>query len=371
MHQLAHLFLEQGEGHLDPKDLEPARGGAGAGAECQQDDEDNGGERAPGAEVAESETRGGKHGDDIEAADAQGIHEAVDVSHPEIEGDDQGHPDDQPEEALHLGILEQAVVTAGESLHIEQEGQAAEEHEEGAYPVRRVGEVGHGLIGGGVAAGAEGRHGVVDRFEQVHATHPVGEEAEHGEYQIDQHYVVGHRFGAGGALVGPIRALGLEQLHAPDVEVGQYRHRHHDEADSAQPLQDGSPQQDAVGHAVEPRQHGGSRGGDPRHGLEVGVGKVDMGDEDEGQGPEDAGDHPDRGGEQEHLPHAEVKLCLATVMEAEQGGTVGDQDRLEKFDETFRTGQQGQQGGQPHEERQLGEHQPEREDDGMQLDHAR
>jgi hypothetical protein len=32
-------------------------------------------------------------------------------------------------------------------------------------------------------------------------------------------------------------------------------------------------------------------------------------------------------------------------MEAEQGGTMGDQDRLEKFDETFRTGQQGQQGG--------------------------
>jgi hypothetical protein len=58
------------------------------------------------------------------------------------------------------------------------------------------------------------------------------------------------------------------------------------------------------------------------------------------------------GGEQEHFPHAEVKLCLATVMEAEQGGTMGDQDRLEKFDETFRTGQQGQQGGQPHEERQ-------------------
>jgi hypothetical protein len=58
-------------------------------------------------------------------------------------------------------------------------------------------------------------------------------------------------------------------------------------------------------------------------------------------------------------------------MEAEQGGAVGDQHRLEKLDETLRTGQQGQQGGQPHEERQLGEHQPEGEDDGTQLDHAR
>ncbi|MNE21763.1 hypothetical protein D3C80_1149380 [compost metagenome] len=252
MHQLAHLLLEQGEGHLHPEDLEAARGGAGAGTERQQDHEDDTGEGPPGAEVAEAIARGGEHGDDVETADAQGIHEAVNIPYPEIEGNDDRHPDDEPEEALHLCIPQQAVVTARQRLHIEQEGQAAEEHEEGADPVRRVGEVGHGLIRSGVSPGAQRRHGVVDRLEQRHAAHPVGEEAEHGEHQIDHHYVVGHRLGAGRALVRPIRALGLEQLHAADVEVGQHGHRHHDEAHAPQPLQDGAPQQYAVGHAVQP-----------------------------------------------------------------------------------------------------------------------
>ena len=59
------------------------------------------------------------------------------------------------------------------------------------------------------------------------------------------------------------------------------------------------------------------------------------------------------------------------MVQAEQGGAVGDQHGLEKLDEALGTGEQRQQGGQPHEEGQLGEHQPEGEDDGTQLDHAR
>jgi len=98
---------------------------------------------------------------------------------------------------------------------------------------------------------------------------------------------------------------------------------------------------------------------------------VDVVDEEEGQGAEDAGHHPDRGGEQEHLPHAEVEHRLAAVMQAKQSRAVSDQHRLEKLDEPLGAGQQGQQGGQPHEQGQLGEHQPEGEDDGTQLDHAR
>ena len=93
-------------------------------------------------------------------------------------------------------------------------------------------------------------------------------------------------------------------------------------------------------------------------------------DEDEGQGPEDAGNQPDRGGEQKHLPHPEVKFCLAAVVEAEQSGAVGDQHGLKKFDKSLRAGEQGQQGWQPHEQSQLGEHQPLSEDDRTQLDHA-
>ncbi len=126
-----------------------------------------------------------------------------------------------------------------------------------------------------------------------------------------------------------------------------------------------------MGHVVEAGEHGRAGGGHPRHGLEVGVGKVDVGDEDKGQRPEDTGHHPDRGGEQEHLPHPQMELRLAPVMEAEQGGAVGDEHRFEKLDEPLGAGQQGQQGRQPHEERQLGEHQPESKDDGTQLDHVR
>ena len=90
-----------------------------------------------------------------------------------------------------------------------------------------------------------------------------------------------------------------------------------------------------MSHIVEAGEHGGARGGHPRHGLEVGVGEVDVGDEDKGQGAEGAGHHPDRGGEQEHLPHPQMKLRLATIVEAEQGGAVGDQHGLEKLDKSL------------------------------------
>ncbi|MNY68774.1 hypothetical protein D3C86_2065960 [compost metagenome] len=60
-----------------------------------------------------------------------------------------------------------------------------------------------------------------------------------------------------------------------------------------------------------------------------------MRDEDERQSAEDAGNHPDRGGEQEHLPYPEMKLHLAPVVQADQGGAMGDQHGFEKLDETF------------------------------------
>ena len=42
------------------------------------------------------------------------------------------------------------------------------------------------------------------------------------------------------------------------------------------------------------------------------------------------------------------------MVQAEQGGAVGDQHGLEKLDEALGTGEQRQQSGQPHEEGQLG-----------------
>ena len=53
----------------------------------------------------------------------------------------------------------------------------------------------------GKSATTEGGHGVIDRLEQGHATHPVGQEAEHGEHQIDHDDVVGDRLGTRGAFV--------------------------------------------------------------------------------------------------------------------------------------------------------------------------
>ena len=70
---------------------------------------------------------------------------------------------------------------------------------------------------------------------------------------------------AGQELGGSVRGFGAEQLHPADLEERQDDDRHGDDADAAQPLQQGTPQQDAGRGPVEAdddRGAGGREAGD-------------------------------------------------------------------------------------------------------------
>ena len=229
----------------------------------------------------------------------------------------------------------------------------------------------HRGVRGGEATGREGGHGVVDGFECRHATEPIGDAAQQTQHQIDDDYVLGHVGRPRTVFLGLIGGFGLEQLHAADVEGGQHGNGQHDEADSPQPLQQGAPQQDAGRHVVEAGQHGRSRGGDPGHGLEIGVGEADLVDEDEGQGTEDTGDDPDRAGEHEHVAHPETELYLVADMQTDEGGDMSQDHRRQKLSQPWRASEERQQGGHPHEQGQFGERQPEGEEDRFEVNHVR
>src|SRR3546814_5826742 len=51
---------------------------------------------------------------------------------------------------------------------------------------------------------------------------------------------------------------------------------HDDDADAAEPLQDGAPQQDAGGRVVQSADHRGAGGGDARHRLEEGADRIEV-----------------------------------------------------------------------------------------------
>src|SRR3546814_19113269 len=77
---------------------------------------------------------------------------------------------------------------------------------------------------------------------------------------------------------------------------------HDDDADAAEPLQDGAPQQDAGGREVQSDDYRGAGGGDARHRLEEGVDRIELELRKlERQGAEDADDQPPEVGPQERL----------------------------------------------------------------------
>jgi hypothetical protein len=76
-------------------------------------------------------------------------------------------------------------------------------------------------------------------------------------------------------LVG-LEGLHPEKLHAADPQDGQHRHRHDDDADAAQPLQDRAPQKDPWRRIVQSDDDRGSGGGDAGDGLEKAIDEAEL-----------------------------------------------------------------------------------------------
>ncbi|MNM92422.1 hypothetical protein D3C81_1047550 [compost metagenome] len=168
---------------------------------------------------------------------------------------------------------------------------------------------------------------MVERVEQAHAGPVEGQGAEQGDADVHPDDVLGDHVRARHDLFRAIRRLGLEQAHATNAQHRQDRHRHADEADAAQPVQQRAPDEDARRHVVQPAEHGGAGGGDARHALEEGVGVADVLGEDEGQGGEDAYQQPARHRQHVHVPRAQVDVLGAAGENQAEAGGEGDDAR--------------------------------------------
>ena len=148
------------------------------------------------------------------------------------------------------------------------EGKPGNEHEEGrGIGGRRVVEIGKRGVVRRIPARRHGGHGVGDRIERTHAAGCIGDGAYGRDDEVDD---AGLRRNLGNArqeLARHVRAFNLEELHAANTQHWQDRDGGHDDADAANPLQDGAPEQDAARGRVEAGHHSGTRGGQAGNGF--------------------------------------------------------------------------------------------------------
>src|SRR5690606_35016917 len=206
----------------------------------------------------------------------------------------------------------------------------AHDHQQDRHPVGGGGKAGQGSIRGGEAGGGDRGHGVVQRVEPAHASPVVGQGAAQGEQQIHADDVLGHHVGARQHLFRPVGGFGLEQAHATDAQQRQDRHRHGDEADAAQPLQQRPPQQQSRGGVIQVGEHRAAGGGDARHAFEEGIRVAEVADHQHGQGGEQGHHQPAGGGQQIHVAGTQVLLGGPAGQYQGQAAGTGDQARPEK-----------------------------------------
>jgi hypothetical protein len=168
----------------------------------------------------------------------------------------------QPEIAFHLIVPPDFQRARLHHLGIEQQRQAAGQHEHDGDPVDGgLFEVGHGRIMGRIAAGGECRHGMVDGVEGGHSGPHVSGGAGGGERDIGERQQT-HEFTCPGhEFLAALGAFELEQLHAADAQEGQHEDRHHHHAEAADPLDDRAPQENAGRKRIQTGNDGGAGGG--------------------------------------------------------------------------------------------------------------
>ena len=89
------------------------------------------------------------------------------------------------------------------------------------------------------------------------------------------------------------RSLGGKHLGLSSYKRWQQSDGEEHDSQTAYPLGERSPEQQSVREALHIIQNGGSRGGESRHRLEVGIRKViDVTADHEGQGAEEAEHYP-------------------------------------------------------------------------------
>jgi hypothetical protein len=97
---------------------------------------------------------------------------------------------------------------------------------------------------------------VTDRIECRHAQRRENDGGSKDQNEIDTGGGDHQLEGSGQDFFRPVRALGLEQLHAADPEEREHDDRHDNDAKPAKALEQRPPKENAAWQVVEPNQNG-------------------------------------------------------------------------------------------------------------------
>jgi len=277
------------------------------------------GSEGPEVVVGGDKAGGGLEGKGLEATDAEGLHEGIDVLEEEVEGDEEAADEGSGEEEDKVGDVDAGEFEA-QSLEVEGEVDAACEHEEEDDPFGGDGVVAtDAVVAYGEAAGGDVAEGDAKGIEKGHLR--VGEEEEgdfgdgEGEVEFPE-----ERAGLSDAGTDPFfdgaAGFDLVEEFTANLQGGKDGEEDDDDAETADPLEEASPKEDGFGDSFDARvedevsgrvadggdgavvgiglfgdvrvgdvdgdflaggvvsfgaHHRGAGGGEPRHGFEVGV----------------------------------------------------------------------------------------------------
>ena len=316
-------------------DLQAASGGAGAAAGEGGEDHRHRRQRRPRAVVGGREAGRGGEGNRLEQAVAEGALRRARVEKQHA-GDDDRDQRQSADVNPRLAVLEVAADAApGKHGEVQREADSRERHEDDrdAFDGRAV-EVAEARVMGGKTADGHRGEGMADGVEGVHASEPVGDAAGGGEAQVDEPQRLG-RLGDARRELGVLdrpRRLGAIELHSADAEHRQHRHRQHDDAHAAEPLQPLSIEEHRARQVVEASDHCGAGGGEAGERLERGIGerRRDLRCQVQGKGAGQSQSEVEQHGDEKALAAAQLSAAASAYPEHDtdgQGNGKGDQER--------------------------------------------
>ena len=166
--------------------------------------------------------------------------------------------------------------------------------------------------------------------EDGHAGDVVEYRTDDRQPEIDQADRGCHLGGARQDLLRQIRGFGAHQLHAADPQHRQDRDGHDDEADAAEPMEDGAPQENARWRDVQADDHGRTGRRDARDRFEHGLGRaqVELAERERQRG--ERPDHdPHRAGQEKGLAAGQLGIPVALVHQ-DQGHPGEQRDRARR-----------------------------------------
>jgi hypothetical protein len=185
----------------------------------------------------------------------------------------QNRRSEKGEERLDLLIHEDRAKPSLQHLHVKNEGDRAQNHEQDCDPFNtRIGEMPDRAVLGRKPARRHRRHRVDHRIIRSHTDRHVGDGADAGDADEDERDR-GRDLGRPGQdLLRRVKGLCLEQLHTTDLQHRQNRNRHHDDPEPAQPLQQPAPEQQPGRGGIEAGDHRRSGCGQAGHRFKEGIG---------------------------------------------------------------------------------------------------